>query len=162
MKIGLDLYTYEVEEEPMEKLGVCVHCRKEYLRNPRVKHQEYCGSKVCQRARRRRWQREKLKGDDAYRENQARCQKQWQARNPGYYKYYRATHPEYEERNRSMQFLRDNRVKSAGDRSSAILAKMDSLLGPYYRRNGSRFKLYVQGAVNLAKMDALTVRLVPF
>ena len=143
--------------------GICIHCGKEHQRNPRVKKQQYCAAKACQRARRARWQRTKLNRDDDYRKNQARCQKQWQERNAGYYKRYRATHPAYEERNRTMQVLRDQRRKGCGtgERGLQMLAKMDSLLRPYYSRKGSRFKLLAELPGNLAKMDSLTVRLVP-
>lgn len=141
------------------KIGVCIHCKREYKVNPRVKEQQYCNSKACQRVRKTKWQKEKMVKDADYRENQKRCQKQWQKENTGYYKEYRNKHPEYVERNRAMQAMRDMRRKPTKENKN--LAKMDSLIKPYYSRKGSIFKLYLGWPENLAKMDALTVKLVP-
>ena len=143
--------------------AICICCEDTYVKNPRSKKQQYCSKRRCQRFRRAQWQQQKRARDADYRCNQARCQKQWQERNDGYYKRYRQAHPAYEDRNRAMQILRDSRRRDGakGDRSHQMLAKMDSLLKPYYSRKGGRFKLFVIGSMNLAKMDALTVRLVP-
>ncbi|PXF54723.1 MAG: hypothetical protein C4B58_15655, partial [Deltaproteobacteria bacterium] len=43
----------------------------------------------CQKARRRKWQKEKLATDEAYRANQADCQMAWRQRNPDYWRRYR-------------------------------------------------------------------------
>jgi hypothetical protein len=57
----------------MEK--TCPHCGKRFLPHPAVFNQRYCGSTDCQRARKKSWQKEKLKSDPDYRENQAAAQK---------------------------------------------------------------------------------------
>lgn len=138
---------------------ICIHCGKIFHPNPRVKNQRYCKEKDCQRARRASWQRQKMATDPDYRENKKRCQKEWQESNPDYYRLYRNKHPEYTQRNRLLQVIRDNRRHK--DKESKMLAKLDSLLKPYYSRRGATFKLIPQPERLLAKLDSLTVKLVP-
>lgn len=142
-----------------KRSSLCVHCGREFGLNPRVRRQRYCRDKQCQKARRARWQRHKMSTDLDYRDNQRRCQSQWQARHRGYYSRYRKNHPEYAQRNRLLQHMRDMRRRR--NEETKMLAKMDSLIRPYYSRRGSIFKLIPQGTYMLAKMDSLTVRLVP-
>lgn len=134
----------------------CVHCGEEF--KGRVKGQRYCSNKVCQRARRARWQRNKMREDDDYRENQNRCYKEWIRKHRGYWKRYRENHPEYVERNRILQVKRD--IKRRNDRIGKFLAKMDVAAKGLYSRRGGLFKLIPEGDRLLAKMDAMTVRLV--
>lgn len=121
----------------------CIHCGRLVPANPRVKHQRYCGAKGCQRARKAKWQREKLAADPDYRANQREAQQRWREANPAYWKNYRAGHPGYHLRNRLMQRKRDLSRRQDG------LAKMDASnvsprlgLGEYYL------------LPRLAKMDA--------
>lgn len=99
----------------------CTHCEQVFTPNPRVKHQEYCGRQICQKARKAKWQRQKMALDSDYRLNQKDAQDQWQERNTDYWDKYRQSHPEYCERNRQLQKLRD------GKRRAQRLAKMDAL-----------------------------------
>ena len=147
-----------------KKIGICAHCGMEFNPNPRIKKQRYCGNKACQRARRARWQRQKMVHDPDYRDNQRRCQRQWQERHQGYYRLYRDNHPKYTQRNRLLQVMRDIRRRKdpCKDKQSKMLAKMDSLLRPYYSRKGGIFRLVPQGAGMLAKMDSLVVKLIPY
>jgi hypothetical protein len=46
----------------------CDHCKRKFTPHPAVKKQRYCKSADCQRARKRMWQKEKLKKDPDYRE----------------------------------------------------------------------------------------------
>ncbi|PXF54103.1 MAG: hypothetical protein C4B58_16210 [Deltaproteobacteria bacterium] len=43
---------------------------------------QYCSRPEWQKARRRKWQKEKLATDKAYRANQADCQRAWSQRHP--------------------------------------------------------------------------------
>jgi hypothetical protein len=61
-----------IAEEPWKR-GVPL--RKEVFPHPAVLNQQYCGSADCQKARKRKWQKEKLARDPDYRENQAAAQK---------------------------------------------------------------------------------------
>lgn len=104
----------------------CAHCGRFFIPNPRVKDQSYCGRKECQRARKTRWQREKMKTDPEYQANQRESQRSWRERNPGYWKQYRMRHPDYAMRNRLLQRHRDKRG------CFKDLAKMDALAHKVY------------------------------
>jgi hypothetical protein len=83
---------------------------KQLKRHPRrrnVPHQKYCSKPECQRARRHRWQREKLSQDADYRAHQAAAQRRWHERHPEYWRRYRQSHPEYTARNREQQCPRN-------------------------------------------------------
>ena len=100
----------------------CKHCRRIFKQNPRVKNQLYCSRKPCQRARKTKWQKQKMINDPDYMENQKNSQKKWLENNPGYWKSYRKQHPDYCDRNRLLQKQRD--IK----RRARHLAKMDALM----------------------------------
>lgn len=134
---------------------ICIHCGKTFSPNPKVKNQRYCSDERCQRARRTMWQREKMAKDPDYRDNQRRCQKEWLSAHPGYWRDYRAKHPEYVKRNRLLQTRRN--AKRSKDGLVKMIAKMDSLIS----RKGRLFRLIPQGGNLIAKMDSLIVKLVP-
>jgi Ser/Thr protein kinase RdoA (MazF antagonist) len=77
---------------------------------------------------------------------------------PGYWKQYRERHPEYVERNRILQVKRD--AKRRSDRMGKFLAKMDATAKGFFSRRGGLFRLIPQGQGLLAKMDAITVKIV--
>jgi len=137
----------------------CIHCGREFRPNPRVKNHNYCNDRTCQRARRARWQREKMAQDIDYRENQRQYEREWQARHPGYSRNYRARHPEYVKRNRLQQIKRNN--SRSKDGSDKMIAKMDSLISALFPRKRQLYKLVPQEGRVLAKMDSLVVNLVP-
>jgi DNA repair exonuclease SbcCD ATPase subunit len=95
----------------------CPHCKRKFTPHPAVKKQRYCGSADCQRARKRIWQRQKLKSDPDYRENKAAAQRAWRERNRDYWGRYRKRHPAYQEKNRLRQKERN--------RKRRMIAKMD-------------------------------------
>lgn len=97
----------------------CACCDQPFEPRPQVPDQGFCSSPDCQRARKRQWQRNKLKSDPDYRINQRAAQEAWSRRNPDYWRNYRDARPEYEQRNRDRQRLRDAKGQGAG------LAKMD-------------------------------------
>lgn len=125
----------------------CCHCGRLYLRDPRVKNQRYCGAGVCQKARKAKWQRQKMAEDEIYRADQRESQKLWREQNPDYWRGYRKTHPEYVERNRLLQKVRDARAKSR------LLAKMDALTSEPVLISGTYYLV-----PHLAKMDAFRQR----
>lgn len=133
--------------------GTCACCgeRFESRQVETVKDQKYCSRRECQRARRRRWQREKLPADEAYRQNQAAAQQSWRAKHPDYWRQYRRRRPEYAERNRQLQRERNHRRRK-------WIAKMDELTGCDNDMSGL-WKLVPVGADGIAKMDALVVRI---
>jgi len=137
----------------MNRMIRCAHCGSLILSNPRVKDQRYCSQKACQRARKTRWQRQKMATDLDYQLNQRDCQKDWNKRNPDYWRQYRSRHPGYRTRNRLLQKHRDRRRRD--------LAKMDALAEISPIKPGSYYLIPAKG--DLAKMDALSqkVYLIP-
>jgi len=139
---------------------ICIHCGRSFRPNPRVKNQRYCNDEACQKARRASWQRQKMAADPDYRENKQRCQRQWHERHPIYYKEYRNKHPEYTQRNNALQQIRN--LKRRNDKQGEMIAKLDSLIKPYYSRRGAMFRLMPQPSRLIAKLDSLTVKLIPY
>jgi len=135
---------------------ICIHCRKSFNPNPRIKNQKYCNEKECQKARKAKWQREKMAKDLDYKSNQKACQQQWQRGQPDYYRDYRAKHPEYVERNKLLQITRN--AKRRKDGLVRLIAKMDALNSICSMRKWL-FKLVPQDSM-IAKMDSLIVKLV--
>jgi hypothetical protein len=135
----------------MEKTCAC--CKREFIPRPAVRNQQYCGDPECQKTRKRKWQREKLAKDSAYRDNQASAQREWCSRNKGYWREYRRRNPTYTERNRIGQRER-NRLR----RSVPGIAKMDAS-GAKNIISSGRYRLVPLCNGVIAKMDALIVQI---
>jgi hypothetical protein len=131
----------------------CESCKRRFIPHPVVRHQEYCSDPECQKARKRKWQKEKLASDSDYRANQAEAQRQWRSRNRDYWRAYRKRNPAYTEKNRIRQKER-NRVR----RSGSGIAKMDEVKGETVIRSG-RYRLVPLCNLGIAKMDELIVEL---
>ncbi len=125
----------------------CKNCHRKVPANPRLKHQEYCNQKPCQRARKTEWERNKIATDQDYRTNRKESREKWQENNAGYWVEYRHTHPDYCKRNRALQKLRD--IK----RRARHLAKMDTLNRLNQIIPGGYYIIPISN--DLAKMDAL-------
>ena len=106
----------------------CKCCGRRFRRRPQNPDQQYCHRKPCQNKRRQRWRRARLCTDPVYRDNQADSQKRWIEKHPDYWRQYRAAHPDYVVRNRSLQQGRDRlkRDLDAMTRTGALLAKNDA------------------------------------
>jgi len=124
----------------------CKNCSRIFKPNPRVKNQQFCSRKECQRARKTAWHRNKMATDSDYRENQKDSHRTWLKNNPNYFRQYRKHHPEYCSRNRLQQKNRDMK------RRARHLAKMDALKKLNSIIPGSYYLIPATG--NLAKMDA--------
>jgi len=125
-------------------------CRRLFLPNPHITNHRYCNRKDCQRVRKRRWQREKMKNDPDYRDNQRDAQQCWMEQNRDYWRRYRDHHPEYMKQNRLLQRERDRR------RRIRDLAKMDASDEISLIKPGSYYLIPTKG--NLAKMDTSSQR----
>ncbi|WP_446326583.1 hypothetical protein ACRHRD_17565 [Burkholderia pseudomallei] len=136
----------------MKSTRPCLACGNAFVPLPHVPRQRYCSSKACQRARRRDWQNHRLRIDEDYRDNQARAQVKWRAGHPDYWREYRATHPVYRDRNRSMQQLRNTR------RSFAPIANMD-VNGPPRPLGSGFYVLRDANEAGVAKMNEWTVHI---
>jgi hypothetical protein len=130
----------------------CLACGQVFQLRPQVPMQCYCSAKNCQRERRRCWQRDKLKQDPDYQDNQARAHKAWTKRNPDYSRQYRETHPEYAERNRTQQRERNARSKTDP------IAKMDASI-PEIPLPSGIYHLSLVTTNTIAKMDVWTVEI---
>lgn len=128
------------------------------LRHP---NQQYCSRKECQRVRKAKWEREKLVNDKEYRKNKADSQARWQAKKPLYWKKYREKNPDYTKRNRKKQKERDQSKRDLKSTGSILkhLAKMDASTPENHMISGVYTLIPVSGD-NLAKMDALTVKII--
>jgi len=102
----------------MNSMIQCAHCDRLFAADPRVKNQRYCSELDCRRARKRNWQKEKLRVDPDYRANQSACRMDWHGRHPGYYRKYRQDHPRYCQRNKLLQSCRNAKAR--------VIAKMDA------------------------------------
>jgi hypothetical protein len=133
----------------------CCHCGRFYVPDPRQRNQRYCGRKMCQRARKAAWQREKMRTDADYRANQRGSQEAWLRAHAGYWKRYRATHPEQAERNRIRQRVRNRRCREP---MHTPIAKMDATAdcksGVISWSSGPFWLIPV-----VAKMDAIKVNI---
>ncbi len=137
----------------------CAACGDRFTPRWNVPDQEYCSKPECQRERRRRWQREKLKQDPDYRANQAAAQRSWRKRNPEYWRKYRQTHPEYTARNRIQQRERNrHRGQVATGPSPSTIAKMDEYPDKSPIASGTYRLIPVTGP-GIAKMDAYLVKM---
>ena len=135
----------------MEKRCEC--CKKRFIPHPAVRDQRYCSNPECQKARKKKWQKEKLASDSDYRANQAEAQRQWRSRNRDYWRQYRKRNPAYTETNRMGQRERNRRR-----RSGLGIAKMDELTGKTLIQSG-RYRLVPVCNSGIAKMDELIVEL---
>ncbi len=137
----------------------CKGCGRYFVPSARVgDRQAYCGRPSCQRTRKRRWTREKLRSDEAYRLNHVRAQKSWRERNPGYWKRYRAEHPAYTERNRQGQKQRNRRPRAQQGSPFATVANRDAIQGEKAVISG-RYKLTRVEGSGVAKMDEILVEI---
>ncbi|MBN8461430.1 MAG: hypothetical protein J0M01_01240 [Dechloromonas sp.] len=98
----------------------CECCGQPFEPRPQVPNQTFCSSPDCQRARKLRWQQDKLRTDPDYRDNQRSAQRAWFDRHPGYWRAYRAANPD------PVELAQPPAVNGAGNG----LAKMDASILP--------------------------------
>ena len=104
----------------------CRHCGHTFPHNPRLKKQRYCSSPICQNAR-KRFHDKKIGCTAKGKLLQKARNKRWRDKAPAhsYQTQYRKSHPEYEDRNREQQKLRNKRrQKDAG----SMIVKTDALV----------------------------------
>jgi hypothetical protein len=130
----------------------CAACGKLFCPRPQVPQQNFCAAPVCQRERRRRWQRVKRQTDPDYQDNQVRAQQAWCERHPDYWREYRRTHPEYTKRNRTQQGERNSW------RRESPIAKMDAST-PISRLPSGIYRIVEVVTAEIAKKDSWTVEI---
>lgn len=136
------------------------NCRCLFVVSPRHPNQRYCSKKKCQSVRKALWEKEKIASDEAYRKNKADSQERWAAKKPWYWKKYREKNPDYTKRNREKQKKRDQRKRDLKADASILqnLAKTDASNHGNNIISGT-YTLIPATCNNLAKMDALTVKI---
>ena len=131
----------------------CLCCGLRFRPRRQTPGQLYCGQEACQRERRRRWRRVKRQSDADYRDNQRRAQQAWMAKHSEYWGGWRDRHPEYCERNRRQQRLRNQRRRAA-----AVIAKSDASTADLRVPSGT-YRLVPAAGGGIAKSDAWTVEI---
>ena len=90
----------------------CPYCKTQFTPHPKVgNRQKICGEAACKSALKadnnRKWRE---RNPDCHQNDYPRV-KDWLEQKPGYLKSYRESHPEYVEKNRNAQRVRDRRKK---------------------------------------------------
>jgi hypothetical protein len=133
----------------------CAACGKPFRVRPQVPDQSYCSDPACQRERKKLWQRNRRSTDPDYRDNQARAQQAWAARNPDYWRQYRARKSQYTDEEQLHQ------VDGRQEIPEATLLPTSSSQGALSLTSGV-YRLSVLRVLSGAKMDAsFIVELVP-
>jgi len=137
----------------------CVHCGDTVIRSGKNPKQAYCGKYECQRKRKTKWEKNKIKTDPDYKANRRDSQQTWKEDNPNYWGEYRKKNPERTKRNKILQkvrYQRQKRKKSENQArdSSKVVAKMDAL---DVNKSGISGTFWLVPFV--AKMDALKVQI---
>lgn len=163
-RAGICLALSLLECVPMPITFQCRGCKQDQDLNPRLKSpQQYCGEDDCQRERKRVWQQDKRRSDEAYRRRQHAGLVQWRSEDHGlrlsrYQQQYRESHPKYVEKNRA-QRRRRNRARRNRDASTKIV-KMDAL--PQTPVPSGFYLLTpcsLDASTKIVKMDAFVVAL---
>ena len=124
----------------------CAACGQVFKVLPQVPEQSYCTEPACQRERRKLWQRARRLEDPDYRENQARAQEAWLARNPEYWREYRRRNPDYTQQNRERQRTRLKEIRALGP-AKAVESEVADLL------ESGLYRLKILAVDRFAKMD---------
>ena len=141
----------------MDKRCACCHDKLPSILA--VRNHRYCSKPECQKERKRLWHRQKLTTDSAYRESKADAQRKWSSAKSGYWKEYRANHPDYVKRNREKQRERTRkRPRKRDTPASPVIAKIDAL-SPQNVIPFGRYRLVPLAVDLIAKMDALIVEI---
>lgn len=136
----------------------CVCCGCWFTPRANVPNQQYCSCRTCQNARRQLWRKQKLRIDADYRADQYASQKRWCEKNPDYWERYRARHPDYCQKNRERQKVRNQRRDLIGKQAAGLIAKRyastgrNSVISGYYN-------LVPSDGTTIAKRYALLVKL---
>lgn len=106
----------------------CLCCRIRFIPSRNL-NQRYCAKSTCQKKRRNKYQKQKLKRDIEYKETHRASQQKWRFKHPNYWHHYRMQHPVYVIANRTKQVIRDKnrRKRTSKFVDNIVLANMYSL-----------------------------------
>lgn len=141
----------------------CRHCRRLLPMRRSDQSSRYCNKRECQNAKKTAWNRKMLAGDVQYEQDQKEANGIWLKNNPGYWKEYRASHPDYTKRNREQQKKRNQKIKKelAGQESKRVIAKSNQG-EPEKRFISGKYQLVPLSDDNdelIAKIDAIVVEI---
>ncbi len=136
----------------MEKLTFrCCYCKCITRKNLRIKKQRYCGKPACQRARKRRWEREKLKNDPDYRANKHESQKIWRQQHLDYDRNYRQ---------RKINSSPHTTTPSVTHRQCSYSTPPESNTKPFFFFDPSITYRIIPIGYNYSKKDAIEVKII--
>jgi hypothetical protein len=114
----------------------CSYCNQQFQPSGWHPKQAVCPHSACQQRRRADSRKQKLATDAEYRQVCRESARKWRGDHPGYWRQYRATHPQSVERNRTQQRQRDQRQRLLDLANSNLALDLKSsaagvwLLGP--------------------------------
>ena len=125
-----------------------------------VPGQRYCSERPCQNRRRQKWRKQKMASDKDYKANQADAQKRWCSKNQDYWQRYRDEHPDYVERNRQLQKVRNARRSTEARRRHPIakryaLTEKKVNISGYYKLIPANQQVIANSDVLLVKLDLI-------
>ena len=103
-----------------------------------------------------------MASDKDYKANQCDAQKRWCSKNQDYWRRYRDAHPDYVQRNRQLQRVRNAR-RSAGTRKRHPIAKRYALtekkgnISGYYKLIPADGRLIAKSDVSLVRLELISV-----
>jgi len=115
---------------------LCLGCGGEEEMNPRLKgNQKYCGEAKSQKARKAKWQQERMKTNREYKNSQEGCVQRWRKEKPlhQYQHEYRSDHPDYVKINRQQQKQRNRKRR---ERDKMARSKKIVPQGSLWDKNG--------------------------
>jgi FtsZ-interacting cell division protein YlmF len=124
---------------------------------PQVPWQKYCSRKECQQVRKNEWNKKRLTTDSDYREARQAAQQRWKEKNPNYWKDYRASHPDYRQKNRDQQKVRNQKRQKHSSVSEKIVKTDES--NPVNPILTGRYKIVPIRPGTFAKTDECIVEI---
>ncbi len=123
---------------------------------PQVPGQTYCSKKSCQQVRKNEWNKKKFATDPDYREYKQAVLERRKETNPNYWKEYRARHPNYIQKNRDQQKIRNQ--KRQKHPPEPVIAKPDESISVKPIVTG-RYKMIYIPSDTIAKPDEYIVEI---
>lgn len=102
----------------------CPYCQDYFIPHCSVgPRQKTCSKDACQKTRKAKNNREWRKRNPRYHKGDYTRTKEWLEMHPGYLKQYRKNHPQYTEKNRKSQLMRDRSKKLCLDIQAELRGK---------------------------------------
>ncbi len=131
----------------------CPYCKAQFTPNPRVgERQITCGKPACKAALKsdnnRKWRQ---RNPDYHRDYYPQV-KDWLEQKPGYLKKYRESHPEYVEKNRNAQRVRDKRKKLRLDIQAQLKGQIPEITNQLWE-SSNLSNLDIQAQLNVKPLE---------